>query len=92
MNEWQINYTRTFLKELVKLPPTIRERVEKIVFGADIKVDPLLNGQVQKLTGYQNYYKLRFGDYRLGLYVNFETHVIEFQRILHRREIYRKFP
>jgi mRNA interferase RelE/StbE len=92
MNEWRVNYTRTFLKELAKLPITTRARVEKIAFGSEIRTDPLLNGQVQKLTGYQNYYKLRFGDYRVGLYLDFDNQIIEFQRVLHRREIYRKFP
>jgi|JFJP01.1.fsa_nt_gi mRNA interferase RelE/StbE len=92
MNEWRVNYTRTFLKELAKLPTTTRERVEKMAFGSEIRTDPLLNGQVQKLTGYQSYYKLRFGDYRVGLYLDFDNQIIEFQRVLHRREIYRKFP
>jgi mRNA interferase RelE/StbE len=47
---------------------------------------------VQKLTGYQTYYKIRIGSYRVGLCLDDAAEVIEFQRVLHRREIYRRFP
>jgi mRNA interferase RelE/StbE len=89
---WRITYTRAFLKELAKLPKEIRGQVEQIAFGEAIIADPLLDGRVQKLTGYQSYYKIRFGSYRVGLRLDDAAEVIEFQRVLHRREIYRKFP
>jgi mRNA interferase RelE/StbE len=89
---WRSTYTRTFLKDLSKLPKEIREQVEQIAFGEAIIFDPLLNGRVQKLTGYQSYYKIRFGNYRVGLRLDFAAELIEFQRVMHRREIYRKFP
>ena len=89
---WRIQYTRTFLKELSRLPKPVRERVEQIAFGVDILSDPFLDGKVQKLSGFQTYYKLRIGQYRIGLKIELEKQTIEFQRVLHRREIYRKFP
>ena len=46
----------------------------------------------QKLVGYQEYYKIRFGTYRVGLRIDITNSTIEFQRILHRKDIYRKFP
>ena len=75
-----------------RLPIQIGKRVEEIAFGEAIKQDPFLAGKTQKLTGYNSYYKIRIGDYRLGLYINVEEQIVEFQRVLHRREIYRKFP
>ena len=89
---WRVRYTRTFCKELAKLPAGVRGRVEKIVFGEEIKEDPFLAGKVQKLKGYQDYYKIRFGSYRVGLHIDFEEMVIEFLRVRHRNDIYRKFP
>jgi mRNA interferase RelE/StbE len=74
------------------LPAGVRERVEKTAFGEEIKEDPFLAGKVQKLKGYQDYYKLRFGSYRVGLRIDFEEQVIEFRRVRHRNDIYRKFP
>ena len=88
---WEMLYTHTFLKELADLPPRERERVEKVVFGETIRQDPFLNGRVQKLVGYQEYYKLRIGRYRVGIRLDFEERIIEFRRVLHRKDIYREF-
>lgn len=45
---------------------------------------------VEKMKGYQHYYKIRVGDYRVGF--EFVKDGIVFQRVLHRKEIYRYFP
>lgn len=46
--------------------------------------------QLKKLSGHSGYYRIRIGDYRVGLYV--EGMTVEFVRVLHRRDIYRYFP
>lgn len=89
---WQIRHARTFYKELVKLPEVVRTQIEEVAFGAEIKEDPFLGGKVEKLTGYREYYKIRFGSYRVGLRIDTAGRIIEFRRVLHRKEIYRKFP
>lgn len=89
---WHVRYTRTFLKEMARLPHKVRGRVEEIAFGENIKRDPFLAGKTQKLSGYQTYYKIRVGDYRIGLLIDSSEQLVEFQRVLHRRHIYRKFP
>lgn len=89
---WRIRYTRTFLKELARLPKNVRKRIEPVAFGEEIKEDPFLRGKTQKLSGYQTFYKIRVGDYRIGLFIDTQTNIVEFQRALHRRDIYRKFP
>lgn len=43
-----------------------------------------------KLEGYDSYYRLRVGDYRIG--IKTENDVVIFMRVLHRKEIYRYFP
>ena len=43
-----------------------------------------------KLEGYDSYYRIRVGDYRIG--VKIENDVWVFMRVLHRKEIYRYFP
>ncbi len=83
---WSVRYTRTFLKELAALPKEVRTRVEHIVFGDEIKHDHLLSGKVQKLVGYQDYYKIRIGNYRVGLRIDMVDDIIEFQR----RYVHRK--
>jgi mRNA interferase RelE/StbE len=51
-----------------------------------------MSGKTVKLSGYQTFYKIRVGDFRIGLHINDKEHLVEFQRVLHRRDIYRKFP
>ncbi|MEB3229956.1 MAG: type II toxin-antitoxin system RelE/ParE family toxin [Leptolyngbyaceae bacterium] len=43
-----------------------------------------------KMKGYDNFYRVRIGNHRVGIQV-IEDEVI-FVRVLHRRDIYRYFP
>ncbi len=59
------------------------ENVEKAESLADV-------GGLKKLRGGGAYYRIRVGDYRVGLAV--EEDAVAFVRVLHRREVYRYFP
>ena len=89
---WGVQYTRTFLKEMSRLPAHVRQRAEEIAFGEEVKQDPFNTGKIQKLSGYSSFHKIRVGDYRIGLHIDTDNQIVEFQRVVHRREIYRKFP
>jgi mRNA interferase RelE/StbE len=85
----QIN--RVFLKELAKLPAKERHKVEKLLFEEVESYKNLAQiSNFKKLKGYRNYYKIRFGDYRAGL--KFENNILVFERILHRKDIYKFYP
>lgn len=45
---------------------------------------------LKKLRGGEKYYRLRVGDYRIGLILDQGTFI--FVRLLHRKDIYRYFP
>ena len=45
---------------------------------------------VRKIRGYDDYYRIRIGDYRLG--VKIKGNSIEMLRLLHRKDIYKRFP
>jgi len=47
-------------------------------------------GKAEKMQGYDRFYKVRFGQYRLGLMV--ENDVVTVKTIMHRKEIYKFFP
>ena len=89
---WRVKYSRTFLKELAKLPANTRVQIETVVFGETMTEDPFQHSKLKKLVGYQEYYRIRFGNYRVGLRIDLENNVVEFRRVLHRKDIYRKFP
>jgi mRNA interferase RelE/StbE len=46
--------------------------------------------QIKKLTGHRNAYRIRIGNYRLGIFV--EGSKVQFARIVHRKNIYKVFP
>ncbi len=52
------------------------------------KVSDITN--LKKLKGFTNEYRIRIGDYRIGIII--KDNIIEFIRILHRKDIYRYFP
>ena len=89
---WEAVYARTFLKDYERLPQSIRQRVKRIVFGEQVLQDPLFGGKTVKLQGYEDYYRIRVGDYRIGLRLDHDRRLVEFRRILHRSRIYRSFP
>lgn len=44
----------------------------------------------KKMKGFENYYRIRFGNYRIGF--KLENSSIVLLRFLHRKEIYKYFP
>ena len=45
---------------------------------------------IKKIEGYTSYYRIRIGDYRLG--IKLAGDALELIRFLHRKDIYRRFP
>ncbi len=89
---WQLEYTKRFLKELAALPVEIQSRVEPIIFQELESENPFELGYLEKLKGYTDKYKIRVGNYRIGITVDQETKTLICQRIAHRKDIYRIFP
>lgn len=82
---------RKFLKDLAKIPTRDRAKIESFVFESlpgYATIEEI--GKLEKMQGYRDYYKVRFGDYRIGIFYEAQTLVLE--RVLHHREIYRFFP
>lgn len=87
----KIEYKKKFLKELSKLPTEYADTIEQFVFDIFPTYDNLSEiGKVEKMTGYKDYFKIRFGDYRVGIKKENDTIIIE--TVKHRREIYKYFP
>jgi mRNA interferase RelE/StbE len=89
---WQLEYTKRFLKELAALPVEIQSRVEPIIFQELESENPFELGYLEKLKGYTDKYKIRVGNYRIGITVDQQTKTLICQRIAHRKDIYRIFP
>jgi len=87
----KIEYRKKFLKELSKIHTGERLRIESFVFKELPKANSIFElGNVEQMKGYPSFYKIRFGQYRIGLKMK-EGRVI-LERALHRKDIYRFFP
>jgi mRNA interferase RelE/StbE len=88
----KILYSKAFAKDLeaVSRNPGVKKKLLKLIEIVKTinSINEIQNSK--KIEGYDRYYRVRLGDYRLGLKLSGNT--IEFVRILHRREIYRRFP
>jgi mRNA interferase RelE/StbE len=88
----KVEYRKLFLKDLKKLKKQpIYQKALTLVFQELPKINSLLEiSQVKAMTGYPNRYRIRIGDYRIGIEINQDK--IEVMRVLHRREFYNYFP
>lgn len=68
----------------------VRDAVRAIISAVEGATCPAEIAGLKKLKAAGSYFRLRIGDYRLGLVIDGDT--VKFVRILHRGEIYRYFP
>lgn len=86
-----IEFRKTFEKDLRKINDgSLLAKVKSVIIAVEAanSLDDIAN--LKKLKGDEGYFRIRIGDYRLGLFLDGET--ILFVRIIHRREFYRYFP
>ena len=87
----KVEFKKSFLKELKKLK---NKSLKNLIVDAIIQVESAENiahiKNLKKLTGYEVYYRIRVGDYRIG--VKIENEVVYFVAFEHRKDIYRRFP
>jgi mRNA interferase RelE/StbE len=86
------NWLFTEIKNSLPLPEEIQIRIQKIVFEELETDNPFALGYLNKMKGYTDKYKIRVGDYRIGLTIKKSSQTMICQRGALRREIYRIFP
>ena len=88
----KVQYRQIFLKDLKQLKSSESyQRIYELAFTTLENInslDEILD--IKAMKGYPNRYRIRIGNYRLGIEVNGD--LIEVMRVLHRREFYRYFP
>jgi len=87
-----ILYAKRFSKDIdaIRHETIIKKRLLDLI-GQIKKIDGLSDiSGVKKIEGYPGYFRIRIGDYRLGIKVTGNS--VEMIRFLHRKDIYRRFP
>jgi len=87
----EVVYLKKFSKDLDKInkPKDRKSIVEAIQSVKDAQSLEELTG-IKKLTGFDDAFRIRSGNYRIGVFVN--GNVVQFARIAHRKDIYKIFP
>jgi mRNA interferase RelE/StbE len=87
----KVDFKKTFLKEVKKLR---NKNLKDDIASAIIQVESAENitqiKNLKKLAGYDIYYRIRVGDYRIGIKV--EREIVYFVIVEHRKDIYKSFP
>ena len=85
-------YAKRFSKDInsiqndAEIKKNLLELIDKIK-----RIESLAElNSVRKMEGYSNYYRIKLGEYRLG--VKLEKSELELIRFLHRKDIYRNSP
>ena len=84
-------FRRSFAKDLKKIrQKALRQAIQAVIEQLEQRSSLADIPNVKSLTSEGAYYRIRIGDYRLGLLVEGDT--VTVIRFLHRRDIYRYFP
>jgi mRNA interferase RelE/StbE len=86
-----VEFKRSFVKDLERvrdkrLKERVRETIDRVEEAGSLQEIP----DVKKLRGSERYYRIRIGDYRLGLVLEGDS--VIFVRFLHRKDVHRYFP
>jgi len=88
----ELLYAKRFSKDLDSIQKESRTRKALLKAIETIKEAGSLGEikGVKKIEGYEEFYRIRIGEYRLGIKIAKNT--VELIRFLHRKDIYRRFP
>jgi mRNA interferase RelE/StbE len=85
-------FRKSFIKDIKRLgkDKKLLGRIRDIILEVEAAGSITTIANLKKLKAEGTYYRIRSGNYRLGLIIEHET--VVFVRVLHRSEIYRYFP
>jgi mRNA interferase RelE/StbE len=87
----KVDFKKSFLKDVKKIK---NNKLKSLIAECIIQVESAENiisiKNLKKLSGYDAYFRIRIGDYRIG--VKIEKNVVYFVVFEHRKEVYKKFP
>jgi len=87
-----IEFDKSFEKSLEKLKnKTLFPKIEKTIIEFENAKSLSELSNIKKLTGYKFYYRVRIGEYRLGV-EKIAENTLRLIIVAHRKDIYKLFP
>jgi mRNA interferase RelE/StbE len=85
------DFKKSFSRDLKKIKDKeLLKQVKEAVEEVETAQNFLMVSNLKQLKGGDSYFRIKLGDYRIGLKLEGDT--MFFVRFLHRKEIYRYFP
>jgi len=87
----RVEFRESFARDLKGVKDKgLLKRIKESIEAVEKADSPVEMSNLKKLKGGGNYFRLRIGDYRLGIALENDT--VVFVRFLNRKEIYKYFP
>jgi mRNA interferase RelE/StbE len=87
----ELEFRDSFLKDVKRIKETaVKKKIAAVISDVQLAASLLDLKNVKKLEGSNTYYRIRVGDYRVGIKLQDKTLI--FMRCLNRKDIYRYFP
>jgi mRNA interferase RelE/StbE len=87
----EVTFDKSFSKCLDKINNKLAlGRTEKAILKCEEAEELKQIPNLKKMVGYKNYYRIKIGDYRIGIEI--KDNIIDFIVIAHRSKIYKIFP
>ena len=87
----RVEFLERFSRDIDKIPViSVKRSLARLILQIEAAESISNIPQVKKLTGFKSAYRIRLGDYRIGIFV--EGDLAQFARIVHRKDIYKVFP
>jgi mRNA interferase RelE/StbE len=84
-------FRKSFLRDLKKIKSRdILDAIQEVIVQVEAAADLQQIANLKKMSGSTGFYRIRIGDYRIGVAVEGDT--VEFVRCLNRRDLYKYFP
>lgn len=86
-----VEFAKSFVKDIKNITDKdLLKRIKTVILEIEVATALLDLTNVKYIVNSKSYYRIRVGDYRLGL--KYENNIVKLIRCLNRKEIYKKFP
>ena len=84
-------FKKSFLKKLKTIKDqNLKNRITKAIIQVEKSNHVSEIQGLKKLKGFENYYRVRIGNYRIGVHI--KNNLVYFVTFSHRKNIYKEFP
>lgn len=88
----KVEFDRSFEKAVKKLKDSsLKSRILKVILSVEKANTFAEVKNLRKMSGFSTYYRIRVGDYRIGIEAT-GAETVRFITIAHRKDIYSVFP